>query len=300
ARPRVTLSVLFFVLLFVLGPSRQAKRAFSRLSCCGALSVASKACIFAFTLSRCARRGKQSVNFRVYLVAECSPRQAKRAFSRLSCRGALAAASKACIFAFILSRCARRGKQSVHFRVYLVAVRSPRQAKRAFSRLSCRGAPAAPSKVCIFSFILSRCTRRGKQSVNFRVYLVAVRSPWQAKRAFSRLSCRGALATASNACIFAFILSRFARLGKRAVDFRVYLVAVRSPWQAKCAFSCLSCRGALAVASKVCIFAFILSRCARRTKQGVNFQVYLVMVRSSCGHSQVISPFYLLTCTHSE
>src|SRR5699024_4078336 len=144
----------------------------------------------------------------------------------------------------------------------------------------------APSKVCIFSFILSRCARRAKQSVNFLVYLIAVRSPWQAKRAFSRLPCRGALAVASKACIFAFILSRCTRRGKQSVNFRVYLVAVRSPWQAKRAFSRLSCRGALAVASKVCIFAFILSRCARRTKQGVNFQVYLVMVRSSCGHSQ--------------
>src|SRR5699024_10315022 len=136
----------FLFVLFVGWPSCQAQRACSRLSCCGALAVPSKAYIFSFTLSRCARRGKQSVNFRVYLVAECSPRQAKRAFSRLSCRGALAAASKACIFAFILSRCARRGKQSVHFRVYLVAVRPPRQAKCAFSRLSCRGAHAAPSK----------------------------------------------------------------------------------------------------------------------------------------------------------
>src|SRR5699024_9966452 len=173
-------------------------------------------------------------------------------------------------------------------------------AKCAFSRLSCRGAPAVASKVCMFSFILSRCARRGKQSVHFRVYLVAVRSPWQAKRAFSRLPCRGALAVASKACIFAFILSRCTRRGKQSVNFRVYLVAVRSPWEAKCAFSCSSCRGALPVATKACIFAFILSRCARRTKQGVNFQVYLVMVRSSCGHSQVISPFYLLTCTHSE
>src|SRR5699024_7501600 len=112
----------------------------------GALAVASKASIFAFILSRCARRGKQSVNFRVYLVAECSPRQAKREFSRLSCRGALAVASKASIFAFILSRCARRGKQGEHFRVYLVAVRSPWQAKREFSRLSCRGALAVASK----------------------------------------------------------------------------------------------------------------------------------------------------------
>src|SRR5699024_1804182 len=168
--------------------------------CCGSASAApSKACIFAFILSRCARRGKQSVHFSVYLVAERPPWQAKRAFSRLSCRGALSAASKACIFAFILWRCVRRGKQSVHFRVYLVAVCSPRQAKRAFSRLSCRGASAAPSKACIFAFILSRCARRGKQSVHFRVYLVAVRPPRQAKCAFSRLSCRGALAVASKA-----------------------------------------------------------------------------------------------------
>src|SRR5699024_3426196 len=140
----------FFVVVVVRSPW-QAKRAFKRLSCRGALAVASKVCIFAFILSRCARRGKQSVNFLVFLVAVRSPWPAERAFSRLSCRGALAAPSKSCIFAFFLSRCARRGKQSVHFRVYLVAVRSPRQAKRAFSRLSCRGAPAAPSKVCIFS-----------------------------------------------------------------------------------------------------------------------------------------------------
>src|SRR5699024_1371190 len=160
-----------------------------------------------------------------------------------SCRGVLAAASKACIFSFILSRCARRGKQSVHFRVYLVAVRSPRQAKRAFSRLSCRGALAAPSKVCIFSFILSRCPRHAEQSVHYRVYLAAVRAPLQANREFSRLSCRGALAAASKACIFAFILSRCARRGKQSVHFRVYLVAVHSPWQAKREFSRLSCRG---------------------------------------------------------
>src|SRR5699024_1941126 len=126
-------------------------------------------------------------------------------------RGAPAVASKAYIFAFILSRCARRAKQSEHFRVYLVAVRSPCQAKCAFSRLSCRGAFAVPSKACIFAFILSRCVRRGKQSVHFSVYLVAVRPPRQAKRVFSRLSCRGALAAASKVCIFAFILSRFVR-----------------------------------------------------------------------------------------
>src|SRR5699024_12027996 len=99
----------------------------------------------------------------------------KRVFSGLSCRGAPAVASKAYIFAFILSRCARRAKQSEHFSVYLVAVRPPCQAKRAFSRLSCRGASAVPGKVCIFAFILSRCARCGKHSVNFRVYLVAVR-----------------------------------------------------------------------------------------------------------------------------
>src|SRR5699024_7923673 len=144
--------------------------------------------LFASILSRCARRGKQGVNFRVYLVAVRSPWQAKREFSRLSCCGASAAASKVCIFAFILSRSARRAKQSVHFRVYLVAVRPPRQAKRAFLRLSCRGALAVASKACIFAFILSRCARRGKQSVNFSVYLVAVRPPRQAKCAFSRLS----------------------------------------------------------------------------------------------------------------
>src|SRR5699024_10239067 len=164
------------------------------------------------------------------------------AFSRLSCRGARAAPSKVCIYSFILSRCARRAKQSVNFLVYLVAVRSPWQAKRAFSRLPCRGALAVASKACIFAFILSRCTRRGKQSVHFRVYLAAMRSPWQAKRVFSRLTCRGALAVASKACIFAFILSRCARRGKQSVHFRVYLVAVRSPRQEKCTFSSLSCR----------------------------------------------------------
>src|SRR5699024_5630277 len=119
--------------------------------------------------------------------------------------GALAVASKVCISAFILSRCVRRAKQSVHFRVYLVAVRPPRQAKRVFSHLSCRGASAVASEGCIFAFILSRCARRAKQSVYFRIYLVAVRPPWQAKCAFSRLSCRGAPAVASKACIFAFI-----------------------------------------------------------------------------------------------
>src|SRR5699024_771869 len=156
------------------------------------------------------------------------------------------------------------------------------------------------SKACIFAFILSRCARRGKQSVHFSVYLVAERPPWQAKRAFSRLSCRGALSVASKACIFAFILLRCVRRGKHSVYFRVYLVAECSPRQAKRAFSRLSCRGASAAPSKACIFAFILSRCARRGKQSVHFRVYLVAVRSSCGHSQVISPFYLLTCTHSE
>src|SRR5699024_267710 len=191
-------------------------RYFFRLSFGGATAVSSNACFFSFILSLCARRGKQSVHFLVYLVAVRSPWQAKRAFSRLPCRGALAVASKACIFAFILSRRARRGKQSVHFLVYLVAVRSPRQAKRAFSRLSCRGALAEVRNARLFSFILSRCARRGKHSVHFRVYLVAVRSPRHAKRGFSRLSCRGALAVASKACIFAFTLSRCARRGKQS------------------------------------------------------------------------------------
>src|SRR5699024_900076 len=126
-----------------------------------------------------------------------------RGFSVLSFDVAPAVASKAYVFAFILSRCARRGKQSEHFSVYLVAVRPPWQAKREFSRLSCRGASAVASKVCIFAFILSRCARRGKQSVHFRVYLVAVRPPCQAKCAFSRLSCRGASAVPSKVCIFA-------------------------------------------------------------------------------------------------
>src|SRR5699024_10206040 len=127
----------------------------------------------------------------------------------------------------------------------------------------CGSASAAPSKACIFAFILSRCARRGKQSVHFSVYLVAERPPWQAKCAFWRLSCRGARAVASKACIFAFILSRSALRGEQGVNFRVYLVAVRPPRQAKCAFSRLSCRGVLAAPSKACIFAFILSRCAR-------------------------------------
>src|SRR5699024_7066871 len=142
-----------------------------------------------------------------FVVVVRSPWQARRKFSRLSCRGALAAASKACIFAFILSRCARRGKQSVHFRVYLVAVRSPWQAKCGFSRLSCRGAIAVASKACIFAFILSRCDRRAKQNVHFRVYLVAVRSPWQAKREFSRLSCHGAFVVWSLASHFPVLSS---------------------------------------------------------------------------------------------
>src|SRR5699024_4346433 len=120
----------------------------------------------------------------------------------LACRASHGVSSKSFIFAFILSRCVRRAKQSVHFRVYLVAVRPPRQAKREFSRLSCRGALAAPSKVCIFAFILSRCTRRAKQSVHFRVYLVAVRSPWQARRKFSRLSCHGSFVVWSLASHF--------------------------------------------------------------------------------------------------
>src|SRR5699024_12233630 len=114
----------------------------------------------------------------------------RRAFSRLSCRGAPAVASKANIFAFILLRCARRGKQSVDFRVYLVAVHSPRQAKREFSRLSCRGALAVASKACIFGVILSRCVRRAKQSVNFRGYLVAVGLLGHAGIAFALFSCR--------------------------------------------------------------------------------------------------------------
>src|SRR5699024_2664476 len=155
-----------------------------------------------------------------------------------------------------------------------------------FSRLSCHGALAAPSKASILAFILSRCVRRAKQSVHFRVYLVAVRPPCQAKCVFSRLSCRGALAVASKVCIFVFILSRCVRRATLSVHFRVYLVSVRPPCPAKCAFSRLSCRGASAAPSKACIFAFILSRCARRGKQSVHFRVYLVAVRSSCGHSQ--------------
>src|SRR5699024_2937129 len=114
-------------------------------------------------------------------------------------------------FLFILWRRGCRGTHSLHFLFVVVVVRPPRQAKRAFSRLSCRGALAAASKVCILAFILSRSARRGKQSVHFRVYLVAERSPWQARREFSRLSCCGAFAAASKVCIFAFILSRFVR-----------------------------------------------------------------------------------------
>src|SRR5699024_6527823 len=205
-----------------------------------------------------------------YLVWVCSSWQAKCALSRLSCRGALAVASKACIFTFILSRCARRGKQSVHYRVYLVAVRPPWQAKRVFLRLSCRGAPAVASKACSIGSLVA----------SLHVYLLSVRASWQPKRVFSRLSCRVALVVASKVCIFAFILSRCARRGKQSVHFIVYLVAVRSPRQAKCALSLLSCRSALAVASKACIFSFILSRCARRGKQSVHFSVYLVAVCS--------------------
>src|SRR5699024_10927285 len=123
--------------------------------------------VFAFFWSRGPRRGQPGVRFPFYLVAVRSPRQAKCAFSRLSCRGAPAAASKVCIFAFILSRCARRAKQSVYF-----------------------------------AFILSRCTRRAKQSVHFRVYLVSVRSPWQARRKFSRLSFHGSFVVLSLASHF--------------------------------------------------------------------------------------------------
>src|SRR5699024_11502858 len=117
--------------------------------------------------------------------------------SRSSCPGASAGPSIVCIFAYILSLRARSGKQSVYFRVYLVAVRSPCQAKCVFSRLSCRGASAVASKACILAFILSRCGRRAKQSVYFRVYLVAVRSPRQAKCAFSRLYFRGSFVVLS-------------------------------------------------------------------------------------------------------
>src|SRR5699024_6838619 len=140
--------------------------------------------------------------FRVYFFVVLSPCQPMCPFYGLSCCDSPAVSSKACIFAFILSRCALRDKHGVNFRVYLVAVRPPRQAKCAFSRLSCRGVLAAPSKACIFAFILSRCVRRAKQSVYFRVYLVAVRSPRQAKCAFSRLSCRGSFVVWSLASHF--------------------------------------------------------------------------------------------------
>src|SRR5699024_12715223 len=112
-----------------------------------------------------------------------------------------------------------------HFFV-VVVVRTPRQAKCAFSRLSCRGAPAVASKACIFAFILLRCALRGKQSVHFLVYLVAVRSPWQARRAFWGLPCRGALAAASKVCVSAFILSRGARRGRQGGLFGDYLAGV--------------------------------------------------------------------------
>src|SRR5699024_410488 len=158
----------------------------------------------------------EALPFAFFVVVVRSPWQAKRVFSGLSCRGAPAVASKAYIFAFILSRCARRAKQSEHFSVYLVAVRPPCQAKCAFSRLSCRGASPFPRNASTFPLILSRCARCAKQSVYFRVYLVAVRSPRQAKRVFSRLSCRGAPAAPSKACIFAFILSRCARRAKQS------------------------------------------------------------------------------------
>src|SRR5699024_7566878 len=140
-----------------------------------------------------------------------SPRQAKCVLSRFSYRGVLAVTSKACIIAFILWRCARSGKQSVHYRVYRVAVRTPWQAKCTLSLLSCRGVLAASSKACIFKFILPRCVRRGKQSVYFLVYLVAVRPPWPAKRVFTLLSCCCSLAGSSSVCIFAFFLVFFIR-----------------------------------------------------------------------------------------
>src|SRR5699024_12690680 len=115
-----------------------------------------------------------------------------------------------------------------------------------------------------------------------------------------RVTGTRARSAAIMAWMCAFNLLRCVRRGKQGVHFGVYLVAECSARQARRAFSRLSCRGALAAASKVCILAFILSRSARRGKQSVHFRVYLVMVRSSCGHSQVIPPFYLLTCTHSE
>src|SRR5699024_102779 len=119
-----------------------------------------------------------------------------------------------------------------------------------------------------FPVISPRCARRGKQSVHFRVYLVAVRSPWAAKRAFSRLSCRGALVGASQVCLLAFVLSRFYCRCNQRMHFRVCLFH----WCGACSATLLLLR----------------------------FLFYLVAVRSSCGPSQVISPFYLLTCTHSE
>src|SRR5699024_9255816 len=170
-------------------------------------------------------------------------------FSSLSCCDGLAAPSKVCAFAFFLSRCARRDKQSVHYRVYLVAVRPPWQAKCALSLLSCRGVLAASSKARIFKFILPRCVRRGKQSVYFLVYLVAVRPPWQAKRVLTRLSCRGALAASSKVCILAFIL-RCARRAKQSVNFPVYLVTVRLLALAaitRASISLFSCCSALVV-----------------------------------------------------
>src|SRR5699024_8600330 len=209
------------------------------------------------------------------LVAVRPPWQAKRTFSRLSCHGALAAPSKASILAFILSRCVRPAKQSVHFRAYFVAVRPPCRAKCVFSRLSCRGSSAVACQVYIFAISWSRCVRRAHHSVYFRVDLVAARSLWQAKCAFSCLSCRGAFAAPSKACIFAFILSRCVRRGKQSVHFSVYLVAVRPPRQAKRVFSRLSCRGALAAASKVCIFAFILSRFVRRVVTRKSFPRFI-------------------------
>src|SRR5699024_11731736 len=114
-----------------------------------------------------------------------------------------------------------------HFFV-VVVVRTPRQAKCAFSRLSCRGAPAVASKACIFAFILLRCALRGKQSVHFLVYLVAVRSPWQAKREFSRLSCCAAPPGASKVCILSFTLPGRARGAMLRALFRVDVCVVGS------------------------------------------------------------------------
>src|SRR5699024_1720839 len=178
-----------------------------------------------------------------------SPRQAKCVLSRFSYRGVLAVTSKAWIIAFILLRWARRVKQSVQYRVYLVAVRSMRPAQRALTFLSCRGVLAATSKARIFQFILPRCVRRGKQSVYFLVYLVAVRPPCQAKRVLTRLSCRGALAASSKVCILAFIL-RCARRAKQSVNFPVYLVTVRLLALAaitRASISLFSCCSALVV-----------------------------------------------------